>query len=90
MFEIVGQWIIFAGAVAAALTVLWKWPIGPIYRKGKTALVEEIREVVADELESIKEELSANGGTSVKDIALATRDRVDELSRQIEQTITGQ
>jgi hypothetical protein len=87
-WETVGQGIIFTGAVAGSLGVLWKWPVGPVYRRGRAALKDEVREIVQIELEPIKAELSVNDGKTVKDLTLATRARVDDISRQLEQLLT--
>lgn len=88
MWRTAGDGIIFAGAVAGGLAILWKFPVGPLLRRGWRTGVAELEERIDDRLTAqlapIHHQLQADGGDTVKDLVILTHNRLNEMSRQLE------
>lgn len=69
-----------AGSSIAAGAVLWKWPVGPVVRWMRTAATNlSLVPVMAMRIDEVAAEFRTNGGSTVKDDLLWTR---NELGRQ--------
>lgn len=83
MWRSTGDLIIWVSAVVMAVTAICR-VIWVVVRAAARKFSIEVREIVKEELEPFRQELTTNGGSSVKDIAISTNRSVEEMRRQLE------
>ena len=84
MWRTAGDTVIFIAAVLSALALIVR-TIRSAVRAASDRFRDEVKEIVHEQLQPFREELKANGGSSVKDIAISTNRRVEEITRQLEE-----
>lgn len=87
--EVLGALAVIVGAVTGlsrlrAARWLWRQLVAkPGSRWFRREVTEVVEPIVEAKLEPIRRELEANGGTSLKDVAVDTRERVNHIEARL-------